>query len=114
MKLPLFTGLKATSYFKSFILNSMTAAIICVLAIEFRLALEDEKNSYYGFWSNVYNEKKITEAHKMIVTLLITFIVSVIVYHVMYFLFLFGGGQLNLIPTKLANITELFKYRQSL
>jgi len=114
MKLPLFTGLKATTYFKAFILNAMTAAIICVLAIEFRLALEDEKNSYYGFWSNVYNEKKITEAHKMMVTLLITFIVSIIVYHVMYFVFLFGGGQLNLIPTKMANLTELFKERHVL
>ena len=114
MKLPVFTNFKATSYFKAFILNAMTAAIICVLAVEFRLALEDEKNSYYGFWSNVYNEKKITETHKLIVTLLITFVVSIIVYHVMYFVFLFGGGQLNLIPTKKATLTELFKERQVL
>jgi len=99
MRLPIFTTLKATSYFKAFILNALAATIISVVAIEFRLALEYGKNSYYGFWSNV------------ILTLISTFIASVLVYHVMYFVFLYGGGQLNLIPTKLANLTELFKER---
>jgi len=45
MRLPIFTTLKATSYFKAFILNALAATIISVVAIEFRLALEDGKNS---------------------------------------------------------------------
>lgn len=111
MKFPIFENFKASSYIKAFFLNAITGAIICAVAIEFRLALEDETSSYYGFWSNLYNEKKITKLHKLLVTLLITFIVSIIVYHIMYIVFLFGGGQLNLIPTKNANIYELFRER---
>jgi len=111
MTLPIFTRFKATSYFKAFILNALAATIISVVAIEFRLALEDEKNSYYGFWSNIYDKKKITILDKLILTIISTFVASLLVYHIMYFVFLFGGGQLNLIPTKMATLTELFRER---
>ena len=111
MEFPLFHNFKATSYAKAFILNAMISAIICALAIEFRLALEDDKTYYYVFWSNIYNEKNLNIFHKLFVTLLITFIVSILVYLIMYFLVLFGGGQLNLIYTKKASVFELLKER---
>ena len=109
---PLVKNLKATSYLKAFILNALVGAIICAMAIEFRLLLEDEKNEYYGFWARIYNEKKLNIFHKLGTTLLITFLVSIVVYHSMYFLFLFGGGQLNLIPSVNASFKELLIERK--
>ena len=111
---PIIKSFKATSYFKAFLLNAIVGAIICVMAIELRLRLEDEKTVYYGFWARVYNEKKLNNWHKLFTTLFITFIVSIVVYHFMYFMFLFGGGQLNLIPTSSANTFELFKERKTI
>ena len=110
---PLVKNLKATSYLKAFVLNALVGAVICAMAIEFRLLLEDEKNEYYGFWARIYNEKKLNIFHKLGTTLLITFLVSILVYHVMYFLFLFGGGQLNLIPSVNATFKELIQERKS-
>ena len=84
-------------------------AIICALAIELRFTLENDKTSYYGFWSNIYNEKKLSELHKFVTTLIATFIGSVVVYYSMYFLFLYGGGQLSNNKLKSASVTNLFK-----
>jgi hypothetical protein len=111
---PLIKNLKATSYLKAFILNAIVGATICAMAIELRLLLEDEKTEYYGFWSRIYNEKKLSILHKLATTMLITFIVSIIVYHSMYFIFLFGGGQLNLIPSVSASFKELVLERKSI
>ena len=47
---PIIKNFKATSYFKAFMLNAIVGAIICAMAIELRLRLEDEKTVYYGFW----------------------------------------------------------------
>ena len=102
------------TYLKAFVLNALVGAVICAMAIEFRLLLEDEKNEYYGFWARIYNEKKLNIFHKLGTTLLITFLVSILVYHVMYFLFLFGGGQLNLVPSVNATFKELIQERKSI
>ena len=92
---PLTSKFRANSYFKAFLLNSIIGAIICAFAIELRISLNDNTSAYYGFWSNIYREKKLTEIHKLLVSLFITFIVSLITYHVFYFLFMYGGGQLT-------------------
>jgi hypothetical protein len=106
---PLIKNFQATTYTKAFILNAIVGAIICALAIELRFTLENDKNSYYGFWSNVYNEKKLSELHKFATTVLVTFIVSIVVYYSMYFLFLYGGGQLSSTKITSATIRNLFK-----
>ena len=97
MKFPIVNTFKATSYFKAFILNALVAGIITALAIELRLQLEVNTSNYYKFWVNVYNVKKLKESHKLIVSFFITFIVALVAYHSFFILFLFGGGQLNLI-----------------
>ena len=106
---PLIKNFQATTYTKAFILNAIVGAIICALAIELRFTLENDKTSYYGFWSNIYNEKKLSEVHKFVTTLIATFIGSVVVYYSMYFLFLYGGGQLSNNKLKSASVTNLFK-----
>jgi hypothetical protein len=92
---PLIKNFQATSYNRAFVLNAIAGAVICALAIELRLTLEKDKTKYYGFWSYIYNEKKLSTLYKFSTTLLVTFIVSVLVYYSMYFIFLYGAGQLS-------------------
>jgi len=112
MKFPLIKSFKATSYFKAFILNALVAGIITALAIELRLQLEVNTSNYYKFWVNVYNVKKLKESHKLIVSFFITFIVALVAYHSFFILFLFGGGQLNLINESIASFKTLFDERK--
>lgn len=112
MKFPLIKSFKATSYFKAFILNALVAGIITALAIELRLQLEVNNSNYYKFWVNVYNVKKLKESHKLIVSFFITFIVALVAYHSFFILFLFGGGQLNLINESIASFKTLFDERK--
>jgi hypothetical protein len=112
MNFPLIKTFKATSYFKAFILNALVAGIITALAIELRLQLEVNTSNYYKFWVNVYNVKKLKESHKLIVSFFITFIVALVAYHSFFILFLFGGGQLNLINESIASFKTLFDERK--
>lgn len=108
---PLIKNFQATSYNKAFILNAIAGAVICALAIELRLTLENDKTTYYGFWSSFYNEKKISIIYKFLTSILVTFIVSLLVYYSMYFMFLYGGGQLSSSKFRAINIgiRDLFK-----
>jgi hypothetical protein len=109
---PLIKNFQATSYNKAFILNAIVGAVICALAIELRLTLENDKTTYYDFWLSFYNEKKLSIVYKFLTTLLVTFIVSILVYYSMYFIFYYGGGQLS--SSKFASVgistfRDLFK-----
>ena len=112
MNFPLTKSFKATSYFKAFILNALVAGIITALAIELRLQLEDNTSNYYKFWVNIYNVKKLKESHKLIVSFIITFIVALVAYHSFFILFLYGGGQLNLINENIASLKTLITERK--
>jgi hypothetical protein len=112
MKFPIIKSFKATSYFKSFILNALVAGIITALAIELRLQLEVNTSNYYKFWVNIYNVKKLKESHKLIVSFIITFIVALVAYHSFFILFLYGGGQLNLINENIASLKTLITERK--
>jgi len=110
---PLTSNFRANSFFKAFLLNSIIGAIICAFAIELRISLNDDTSAYYGFWSNIYREKKLSELHKLLVSMFITLIVSLITYHVFYFLFMYGGGQLtnSNISSNNISLQSLFKKR---
>jgi len=112
MNFPLIKTFKATSYFKAFILNALVAGIITALAIELRLQLEVNTSNYYKFWVNIYNVKKLKESHKLIVSFIITFIVALVAYHSFFILFLYGGGQLNLINENIASLKTLITDRK--
>jgi len=107
MKFPIVNTFKATSYFKAFILNALVAGIITALAIELRLQLEDNTSKYYKFWTNIYKVKTLGESHKLVSTFFITFVVALVAYHSFFFLFLYGGGQLNLMNDTKANLHTL-------
>ena len=110
---PLTSKFRANSYFKAFLLNSIIGAIIYAFAIELGILLQDKTSAYYGFWANIYREKKLTEPHKLLSSLFITFIVSLITYYTFYLLFMYGGGQLtnSHILKKDISMGNLFKKR---
>jgi len=91
-------------------------AIITAFAIELRFYLEDTTSVYYGFWSKIYNTKTITEDKKLLTSLFIVFIISIITYHVFYILFMFGGGFLinDFNNYQNATLQNLFKVERSI
>jgi len=85
---------RSTSYFNAFILYASVTAIATTLAIEIRLSLENEQSRLFNFIAPLTPEIGINSFHKIIVTLLITFISSIIIYYLMYIIFGWGGGML--------------------
>ena len=85
---------RSTSYLKAFILYASIAAIASTFAIEIRLSLEDKQSSLFKMVAPLTPENGINDIHKILVTILITFITSIIIYHLMYFIFGWGGGMI--------------------
>ena len=113
MVFPITRIFSANSYFKAFMLNAIIGAIITSLTIELRIILENKTSSYYGFWSSIYQSSKLNEFHKLSISLIAAFIMSIFTYNIFYVLFLYGGGQLsnvNLTSEKMS-LTNLFKTR---
>ena len=85
--------------FKAFILYSMVGAIAASLAVHIRLSID---NNIYGIsdyvknsfnWVKKRDEGKLNNA-RLIIAIFITFLVTIVIYHVMWFLVGFGGGLL--------------------
>ena len=85
---------RSTSFLKAFILYAIVTAISASLAIEIRLSMENEKSHIYKLVNPLTPENGITHIHKIAATIFITFIASIIIYHIMYFIFGWGGGML--------------------
>lgn len=104
---PIFKNLQATSIFKAFVINGIVAAIIATVTIELRFRLNDEKSDYYAFTQRLFNRKKLSNFHKILVVFVSSFLISFIVYHIMLFFFAYGGGMLT---TKVFNKVSYLQY----
>jgi uncharacterized protein involved in cysteine biosynthesis len=71
---------RATTYIKAFALNSLLLAITTTVA--------------YVLYRNLDNIDNIPEWTNGIITLILTFIVSLTVYIIFFYLFSFGGGMI--------------------
>jgi hypothetical protein len=87
---------RSTSFLKAFILYSSVIAIATTLAIEFRITLENDKSRLFNLIADFTPETGINSLHKLFVTILITFVASIIIYHIMYLIFGWGGGMIVL------------------
>ena len=87
--MPLIKNFKSTSLWKAFVLNSVTASIIVVLAI----SVKDSLDRFTNY--NNSDERSKTNFANIIITLLITYSVTFLTYVLMYFIFGFGGGMLS-------------------
>lgn len=94
-KLPLIRTFYASTIFKAFILNAISVALIATFAVEIRRELNDVKSQLYSFVNPFFAGEVMTERQKAVVVALASFIGAIMVYHIMYFLFGFGGGMLT-------------------
>ena len=79
---PIF-NLRATTIKKAFLLNAIVLALIASLSIELRRYLDIRKET-----------KSLTDIHKIIITMIGTFIIGIIIYIIIRYLFGFGEGLL--------------------
>ena len=97
---PLTTKWRATSIFKAFILNAIAAAAISAFAIAARDLTETDliKNYFYS----AYGIHDIRESVKITFVFFSTFLGAFLVYHILYLMVAYGGGQLT--DKKFSNI----------
>jgi len=88
-RVPLINDFKATTFLKAFILNALVAAVIAALTIETRLHLDTQG----ALWAD--SKETLAETTKLGVTLLTSFVIAFVVYHLMYLIFEYGGGMLT-------------------
>jgi hypothetical protein len=86
---PLIKNFKANTIFKAFIINAFIVCIISGLTIEFRLYLEAQKKKTDFFF--VPSDKQ-----KIIFTVAMGFIVSIICYLLFFVLIGYGGGLISI------------------
>ena len=84
----------STTYLKAFILYAIVAALITGIGVHLRLLLEDPHSELYILLAPLTPEIGINKTHKLILSILISFFASIIIYHIMYFIFGWGGGML--------------------
>lgn len=109
VELPIFKNFQSTSLFKAFLINGIVAALIATLTVEYRLKLENEKSYYYVYTSKFFQSKKLSEIHKVLSVFALSFLVSFFIYHLMCFLFAYGGGMLSAFKFKKMNFSLYFK-----
>ena len=87
--MPLIQNFRSTSLTKAFILNSIAASITVVLAI----AIKDGLDRFTNYNKN--EEENKPDFSNIIITLIITYCVSMLTYIFMFYVFGFGGGMLS-------------------
>ena len=95
LSLPLIKSFYATTVLKAFILNAIAVALIATFAVEIRRELDDVKGQFYMFINPFFAGNTMTERQKAIVVALASFLGAILVYHIMYVVFGFGGGMLT-------------------
>ena len=83
----LISGLKSTTIWKAFLLNSIASSLIIFVALTIKSNL-DIYNSKDGY-------NKSNNTINLIITLIITFIASYMSYTLLYVIFGYGYGMMN-------------------
>ena len=95
---------RPTSFIKAFFLHAFVSAITAALAIEVRIQLENKSSNLFKYISNITPEDGINGLHKIIFTIITTFIIYIIINNLMYFLV--GWGEDMIVSKK----TKVMKY----
>jgi hypothetical protein len=99
VSLPLVKSFYATTILKAFVLNAIAVALIATFAVEIRRELDDVKGQFYLFVNPFFAGGTMTERQKAVVVALASFLGAILVYHIMYVVFGFGGGMLTNSPS---------------
>lgn len=91
--MPLIRNFRATDVWKAFILNSLLTSVIILVSITSKQYLdnfiEDDHTNETG-----KNIRK-TSPQNILISFLLTFIISMLSYTIMYYIFGFGGGMIT-------------------
>ena len=97
--MPLIHGLRSTTIWKAFFLNSLASTIIIVLAIYIKGALDKytlgdvtEDTTHAG--KDKGKVVRTSPWYSVLITAVVTFIVTYASYALLYWIFGYGGGQL--------------------
>lgn len=90
--MPIVGNFRSTDQWKAFTLNSIVASLTVVIAIITKQYLD--KINVYGEDTDKNTASTGRNVASVIITLLVTFSTSMIVFLIMFILFGFGGGML--------------------
>jgi len=88
--MPIFRNFRATNVWKAFILNSILTSIVILVSITSKQYLDN----YIDIDGNKNKIVHKTNFKSLIITLLVTFVISMLSYTIMYFTFGYGSGML--------------------
>jgi hypothetical protein len=91
---PIFKNFHSVTIPKAFVLNALVAAIVASFATSMRTSLNDEHDTWYIFFDKLIPGKGLGFRTTTWIVFIATFLISMIVYHIMYLLFEYGGGML--------------------
>ena len=88
--MPIFRNFRATNVWKAFILNSILTSMVILVSITSKQYLDN----YIDIDGNKNKIVHKTNFKSLIITLLVTFVISMLSYTIMYFTFGYGSGML--------------------
>ena len=88
--MPIFRNFRATNVWKAFILNSILTSIVILVSITSKQYLDN----YIDIDGDKNKIVHKTNFKSLIITLLVTFVISMLSYTIMYFTFGYGSGML--------------------
>ena len=93
-----FINFRGTDIFKAFLLYSFTGALAASFAVHIRLEINNNRYGIKTWIDNTFNVSKDEELSKgallrLFVAIIITFFVTLLIYHFMYILIGFGSGM---------------------
>jgi len=89
--MPLINNFRSTNIWKAFVLNSIAASIVIVISI----TVKSHFDTYTTDDSKNNNIRRHTSFTSISLTILFTFLASLVAYTIMYLVFGFGGGMLT-------------------
>ena len=90
---------RATDIFKAFLINSFVAALLATIIVEVRRDLDHDKSGVFQFVDDIVStfdpNPFRTDSRKMFYTFVTGFVVSLLLYNLLYVLIGFGGGMIT-------------------
>lgn len=88
---------RATDIFKAFVINSFITAFLATIVVEVRRDLDQSKSGVFQLVDDIVStfdpNPLRTETRKMFYTFVTGFLVSLLLYNILYVLIGFGGGM---------------------
>lgn len=91
--MPLISGFRSTNVWKAFILNSIASSLVIIIALTVKSNFDTFSNNK-NINKDTNGVKQQTNFKSIMLTIIATFMSSMIAYSTMYFLFGYGGGML--------------------